>query len=168
MRLNNTNKIIALTGGVLVTGLAAIAIWRAFYPRYTSTSVILVEGQRSPAKPPSCASEQARKAEAEADTLKSWKLVHLSFVNYVSCDDGAIAEGYSDSISRLLADRWQEFEKLQELAGQDPSFKDFVLRHIDESMSSEQAKAIEQNARFHCPVGGTALCGEILQRLNFN
>ena len=168
MRLKRTNKIIALTSMAIVIGLGVIVIWRVLHPRYTSTSVILIEGQRPPTQSFSCTSEQAQKAEADADTLKSWELAHLSFVNYASCDDGAIAEGYSDSISRLLADQWQQFEKLQELAGQDTPFKAFVLRHIDESMSPEQAKSIGQNAKSHCPPNGKALCGEILQRLNFN
>jgi len=166
--LSRTNKIIGLTLGVVVIGLGVSAIWGVRHPRYTSTSVILIEGQLPPTQSSSCTSEQARKAEADAYILKSWELVHLSFVNYANCDDGAIAEGYSDSISRLLADQWQQFAKLQELAGQDAPFKEFVLRHIDESMSPEQAKAIGQNVRLHCPYGGKALCSEILQRLDFN
>jgi multidrug efflux pump subunit AcrB len=164
--LSRTNKIIVLTLCVaLVIGLGVVAIWREFHPRYTSTSVILIEEQRPPVPSSSCTNEQARKAEEEADTLKSWQLVHLSFENYARCDDGAIAEGYSDSISRLLADQWQQFENLQELAGQDPPFKEFVLRHVDESISAEQAKAIGQNARLRCPADGKVLCNEIMQRL---
>lgn len=158
-------KIALAIAGAIVILVGCIVAWRRLHPRYTSETVILIEGQ----KPPSgaCTSEQEQKAEAEADDLTSWELVYASFVSYESCDDGAIAEGYSDSISHLLADEWQKFDELNQLTREHTPFREFVLRHIDESMSSEQAKAIAENAHSHCPPTGQALCGEILQRLNF-
>src|SRR6266851_7181874 len=84
---------------------------------------------------PLCTGEQAKKAEAEADQLKGWNAVYRSFVRYGHCDDGAIAEGYSDSVAKLLANHWAEIQDLRKLTLESPEFSNFVLRHIDELMS---------------------------------
>ncbi len=116
--------------------------------------------------PPPCTRAQAEKAEAEADQLKGWNAVYLSFSKYAHCDDGAIAEGYSDSVAKLLANHWAEFRDLKRLTLESHEFSDFVLRHVDELMSPDEAKLIEQNARLRCPANGKALCRSILKQLN--
>lgn len=80
---------------------------------------------------------------------------------YPQCDDGYFAEGVSDFVEKWLSRRWK---MLPELAREcrDPKFKAFVLRHIDELMSSESASQIELNARKHCPRQFSALCHEII------
>jgi hypothetical protein len=113
----------------------------------------------------SCPREQAQKAEAEADQLRSWSTVYASFRRYAGCDDGAVGEGYSDSIAKLLSSHWREFEQLRELATRNSSFRSFVLRHVDELMTPEQATSIARNAEYHCPTKAKSLCRDILQRL---
>lgn len=95
--------------------------------------------------------------------MKSWSALYLSFTRYASCDDGSIAEGYSASVSKLLAHHWPDFEDLRVLTIKSRAFNDFVLRHIDESISPDDRKLIEQNARAHCPAKGEMLCRSILE-----
>jgi hypothetical protein len=45
-----------------------------------------------------CTRADAQKAEAEAERLETRSAVYLSFTRYAGCDDGAIAEGYSDLV----------------------------------------------------------------------
>ena len=114
---------------------------------------------------PLCTSEQAKKAEAEADQLREWNAVYRSFVRFGHCDDGAIAEGYSDSVARLLANHWAQIQDLRKLITKSPEFSNFVLRHVDELMSPDEANLIEQNARLRCPANGKPLCQSILEQL---
>src|SRR5216683_3499923 len=102
---------------------------------------------------PLCTGEQAKKAEAEADQLKGWNAVYRSFVRYGHCDDGAIAEGYSDTVGRLLAHDWEHVDEMFRLTSADNTFKRFVLRHTDETIPADELKAIANNAKLHCPSG---------------
>jgi hypothetical protein len=112
-----------------------------------------------------CTEADAKKAELEASSLKTWTDVHSSYLRYAQCDDGSIGEGYSSAVARLLADDWSQFGKLKLLMS-DKSFAKFVLRHIDQLMSTEQEKAIRENTSKRCPAGATAACKSVLSRLN--
>ena len=113
-----------------------------------------------------CTREEAMQAETESSTLKDWDSVYRAFKHFAHCDDGAIGEGYSDSVARLLAQDWAHIGKANDLVSSDKKFERFVLRHIDELMSPTQAKIINENARVHCPAGVERLCKLIESRLS--
>ena len=46
----------------------------------------------------------SRRSEQEADSLTSWDGLYRSYKLFGRCDDGSIAEGYSESVARILAD----------------------------------------------------------------
>lgn len=105
-------------------------------------------------------------AETDSSTLKDWDSVYQAFKRFGHCDDGAIGEGYSASVARLLSSDWGHVEKANELTSRDQKFRLFVLHHIDELMSPDQAKMIRENARDHCPAGAARLCTLIESRLH--
>jgi hypothetical protein len=102
-------------------------------------------------------------AENEASTLKSWPAVQRSFQNYAHCDDGAIGEGYSESITLLLADHWNTLPSLARLVANDPHFERFVTRHIDSTVPRERLTRIASNARRNCSKEHRALCDRFLK-----
>ncbi len=109
-----------------------------------------------------CTNTQARQAEAEAGQLKDWNSVYRSFKRFAHCDEGTIAEQYSDSVSHLLANDWKHLDALLRLTLSDSNFEQFVIRHIDESMTEDEANLIINNARLHCPTGAKRLCKSIV------
>ncbi len=93
---------------------------------------------------------------------KTWKDFYRLFTTYPSgCDDGVYAEGYSDFVAQSLAKYWNRFEELASLTEHDPTFKDFVLKHIDATDDEEDIKMLLNNARKRCPSDHAALCKEI-------
>jgi hypothetical protein len=56
----------------------------------------------APQKP--CTREEAMQAADDTDHLDNWNAVYRSFKRFSQCDDGGIAEGYSDDVGKLLAD----------------------------------------------------------------
>lgn len=112
-----------------------------------------------------CTKEEAQSAEAVAATVNSWAQLKEQFDHYSHCDDGAIAEGFSESVSLLLADQWRDIPQLAEMRPQ-PAFREFVLRHIDETAPEERLERIGENARERCPQGLEDLCQEIESRVN--
>jgi hypothetical protein len=112
-----------------------------------------------------CTREDAIQAETEADSLKTWMEVYSSYRRYAKCDDGAIGEGYSDSIAHLLSDDRKDMEQLNQLVSRDERFEEFVLRHVDELMSPTQSQKILDNTTGHCPSRATQLCSKIVARM---
>jgi hypothetical protein len=113
----------------------------------------------------SCTRVEAIKAEAETDKLKTWDSVYRFYKEFFHCDDGGIAEGVSDAVAKLLANRWDSFDEFAKLASNDKGFENFVLRHVDETIDwSHDAPKIRQNARSHCPSKSTRLCKALVVR----
>jgi hypothetical protein len=107
-----------------------------------------------------CTEAEVKEAQKEADQLSDWDSVYRSFKRFAHCDQGAIAEAYSDSVGRLLARDWKHLDAFVRLTS-DQTFEEFVIRHIDETMSEDEATLVINNARLHCPPGAKRLCRSI-------
>ena len=105
-----------------------------------------------------CTIQDAKAADSDIGRLTSWAAVYRSFRRYKQCDDASIGEGYSDRIVILLTKHWPTVITLSRLAQADPEFGDFVISHVDELMSPDQAKMIIANARDRCPADLQPLC----------
>lgn len=105
-----------------------------------------------------CTKAEAIEAENSVTRLNNWKDIYLSFKKYGHCDDGAIAEGYSDTVVRMLADRWDELATLNKLTSSDKEFYTFVLRHIDATADKSEIEKTITNSSKHCPKSASALC----------
>lgn len=106
---------------------------------------------------PGCTTAQEIKAGNEADSLRTWDALYRSYHRFASCDDGAIAEGYSDSVGRLLAEHWDTLSRFSQLSRQDVGFRRFVRRHIDDA----DFVKIRDNALRRCPSGSARECKDI-------
>ena len=137
---------------------------RALFYLVVCFSFWFADARSVPANQKPCTTAEEKQALDEADHLKDWNAVHRSFIRFSHCDNGAIAEGYSDTVGRLLAYDWGQIGILAKLIAPDDKFESFVLRHIDETLPTDMLKAITSNAKKSCPVGGTALCLKILRR----
>ncbi len=116
---------------------------------------------RAPEPTPSCTSQDASDAESSLDDLTTWAELHRSFKRFGHCDDGAIAEGWSDVVGTLLSRRWDALPALVRLIHHDSRFEEFVLRHVDEHLSSSQVAAITRHAQDACPANAIRFCAAI-------
>jgi hypothetical protein len=117
-----------------------------------------------PAQPRQCSKTDAQLAEAQAETLRSWDDLYRSYTIYQQCDDGAIGEGYSESVARILVDHWRTLPRLAQLARKDKDFQLFVLKHVDETINGDDARKVEANAQHACPAALRPLCGDLIQQ----
>jgi hypothetical protein len=111
-----------------------------------------------------CSMIEAQHAEAEADTLRTWSALYNSYKKYRQCDDGAIAEGYSESVARILVDHWDTLPTLVQLVKQTIGFQQFVVKHVDETLNASDLKQIAANAATRCPTGLRGLCKDLQKR----
>lgn len=135
-----------------------LAVTAAFL--LTISSAILAQNFKGPPwfSAAKCTRRASDAADKALDELSSWAAIYRTFRLYKQCDDGALAEGYSDKVVILLTQRWPTVEALSKLAQSNPQFGDFVLHHVDGLMSPNEAKTIANNAEKHCPVGSNEMC----------
>jgi hypothetical protein len=109
-----------------------------------------------------CSAQDAEAADAIVDHLDSWVKIKRAFNKYGHCDSGYIAEGNSEAVARMLVDRWQTLPTLEKLSRRDPSFKRFVLHHIDATLDTGDLEKIKVLSSSSCPSDITVLCRALL------
>lgn len=108
-----------------------------------------------------CTQQEAQEAESVAATAKSWRQLHRQFQHYAHCDDGAIAEGFSESVSILLAEHWKNIGQLEAILKSDLAFRKFVIKHIDDTVPADRLEHIAKNADERCRQNLKKLCRDI-------
>jgi hypothetical protein len=121
-------------------------------------TVLTISGFAQESAKHACTKQEAKQADTETDLLKNWDQLHRWYQKFQQCDDGAMAEGYSDAVAKLLANDWNDVTSLLSLTKTDKQFQQFVLKHIDETISPADARKIVSNAKSKCLAGGEVLC----------
>lgn len=105
-----------------------------------------------------CTQQEAIEAEKTAVTIKSWQELESHFSKYGHCDDGAIAEGYSESISFLMENNWSYFLNYK----MEKAFFDFVKKHVDETWEINRFRNVFVLASTNCNISKEPICKAIL------
>lgn len=104
-------------------------------------------------------------SRADASLVRAagaWSSLRRHQKTFGSCDDGALAEGYSDAVVSLFAHKWDQFHLFVFLADKDPEFRRWAIRHIDPTASSDDLKRVARNAtRCSGSTNRKILCQEI-------
>lgn len=109
-----------------------------------------------------CSESEAMEAPGD---LKSWQDIYGSYKRYVQCDfHGAVSEGYSDSVTKMLSSSWKSLDELAALTGTDKDFLKFVLRHINSIANSYDLEKIYYSAGNACTASSEKLCSLIEKR----
>ncbi len=115
--------------------------------------------------PKICCKKDEIKVEELAAKATNWKQLYKLYKRYHQCDDGGIAEGFSESVSLMLSQSWSQINNLLPIIQKDAKFEAFVLKHLDETVPEERLHSIENLATNSCPDSAKKLCGKILRRL---
>lgn len=129
-------------------------------PRFLFVLLILVHPMVL-AGSAACSKSQAAAAEKVAPSLRTWDALSNAFAKYGSCDDGAVAQGFTESVVRTLVEHWPSLDRLSELSRKNPEFRRFVLKHINESAYLPDLKQVAELSKARCPTNLLGLCDEI-------
>lgn len=113
-----------------------------------------------------CTKDKQQELDATAPSFNAddWETLYISYAKYASCDDGWLAEDYSDTVVNFLSKKWDQLDSLAKLIKTHPGFKKFVIRHLDGSVSKEEIDQIIKLSSSSCPSAQLNLCKEINQR----
>ena len=112
-----------------------------------------------------CSRADEKAADKSIDPLGSWKEIHFAYMYFKACDDGGIAEGYSDGIAKIMANHWTSLPRVKPFIKADPAFETWFIRHLDETNSYDDSMKIDRLARTACPRGMRELCIEIHEQI---
>lgn len=126
-------------------------------------ATILAWQQNTLATTHTCTKNDAIAAE-KLSTAQSWKELHQQFQRYAHCDDGAIGQNFSESVSILLEKHWGNLKQLEAILESNPDFLPFVLRHIDSTVPIDRLQRITGYADTQCPYNLKNLCRAIKEK----
>jgi hypothetical protein len=112
-----------------------------------------------------CTRQNVDGADAALEHMDSWQSIASVFKHFSKCDDGHVAEEFSDRVSRFLADHWEHVPDLVALSRTTPGLESFVVKHLDETINLSDARKIEYLAWNSCPQDAEALCRRIKKKL---
>jgi len=105
-----------------------------------------------------CSQECVEQAGDSVMIIGSWEELKKHHGKYHVCDDGYIAEGYSEVVSILLADNWLDLD----VGKWSPNFKQFVVKHIDETWGISNYQKAYVNAKTQCSTELNDICLAIM------
>lgn len=108
-----------------------------------------------------CLPKQAQAAEAATDNMKSWHAIYSGFKAFRQCDDGGVAEGFTEAVVHRLASDWNAVSRAASIARDDKTFHSFLLKHINASANTDELKAIASVSEERCPRGAWSMCRDI-------
>lgn len=111
-----------------------------------------------------CTQEEQLRAEDASDTAHDWDSLHRAYSQFGNCDDGGTAEGFSDTVMKLLANKWETTPRLFVLISRDNGFKEFVLNHINATGDPDDIEKLKKNAQYHCSAQRNDMCKLIILR----
>ena len=99
-----------------------------------------------------------------ASRTTTWPSFRDAIASARGCDDGWIAEAYSDQVSLMLSEHWAEVGELGRVCTSDPWLCEFVLKHLDETVPADRLLRIRDLAHTECPKEQRKLCKQIRKR----
>lgn len=112
----------------------------------------------------SCVRLEAQVLKQQAVMFRTWDALYGSYKSYRQCDDGAIGEGFSESVARILVDHWTSLPDLARVGDKDDEFLRFVLKHVDATLNMDDVQKIKSNAQTECPAGLLKICGQLIKQ----
>lgn len=144
------------SGGLVQWAMLVVAL-------ITRASALSAYGAQPPWMRADKCTDNGFQALSNIDAIHDWPALHNAYSRFKVCDDGAIAEGWSDIVGRLLTEQWKTLPTLNLLTQADKGFERFVLFHIGEELSLDEAALIVKNAQTRCPAGAKRLCRVLIQ-----
>lgn len=110
-----------------------------------------------------CSKSEMASSQAGASAARDWDAMYDAYHRFSPCDEGGVAQAFTDSIAYLLASRWSELHDLEHFAEANRHFRAFVLKHIDATASEQDLRRILGHAK-DCPGYARPICREIENR----
>ena len=111
-----------------------------------------------------CSRSDIANAQRAIDAVVTWPQLRKAWADYRQCDNGEIAELYTDALLRLAV-AWKNADQLASDAGKDAGYKAFVVEHLKSPAAKDDLPSIKGRLKSSCPKGSDAFCTELADSL---
>lgn len=107
-----------------------------------------------------CTKADAANAEKAIERSNNWNQLYKSWQDYRHCDTGAVADGFTDSLMRLMVE-WKGVDALAAAMQKDPEFKEWVHARLKSPAAKDDQPTVYSRAKASCPAGMDTFCAEL-------
>lgn len=107
-----------------------------------------------------CSSNDSVRVGDEIVKANDWVKMQSSYLGWLDCDDGAVAEGISDRVGRLFAIKFTDFLNGVNEKKLDGKFVAFAMKHIDASQDEGNLRTILENSK-SCTTKDAKICKQL-------
>jgi len=111
-----------------------------------------------------CTRSDIANAQRSIDAVVTWPQLRKAWADYHQCDNGEIADLYTDALLRLAV-AWKNADQLAADAGKDAGYKAFVVEHLKSPAAKDDLPSIRGRLKSSCPKGDDAFCAELADSL---
>ena len=108
-----------------------------------------------------CTKADASAAEKSIDKVLTWPALSKAWRDYRHCDEGPVADQFTEALLRLMVGNWKTVEGLSNLMKGDAEFREFVVAHLKSPAAASDVDDVYSLAKASCPKGQEAFCIEI-------
>jgi hypothetical protein len=109
-----------------------------------------------------CTRADAANGEKAIERANNWNQLYKSWQDYHHCDTGGVAEGYTDSLMRLMVE-WKGIDALAAAMQKDPQYKEWVHARLKSPAAKDDQPTVYSRAMASCPKGMDAFCAELAE-----
>ena len=109
-----------------------------------------------------CTKGDSANAEKAIERVLNWPQLQKAWQDYRHCDTGAVADGYTDALMRMMVD-WKGMESLGAAMQKDAQYKEFIYAHIKSPTAKDDHAMVYSRARASCPKGLDEFCTELAE-----
>jgi hypothetical protein len=109
-----------------------------------------------------CTKADAVNGEKAIERSNNWNQLYKSWQDYRHCDTGSVADGYTDSLMRLIVE-WKGVDTLAALMQKDPEFKEWVHARLKSPAAKDDQPTVYSRAMASCPKAMDAFCAELAE-----
>lgn len=108
-----------------------------------------------------CSTSEAKDAENAVASIRSFGEFREAYRRYSHCDDGSVAEGFSEASTSIVVSQWGDIRNIDSELGLDSHLRNFFIKHVDATAPLERLGEIERLSGASCPKESELLCAEI-------
>ncbi|HEX7466044.1 MAG TPA: hypothetical protein VF309_05340 [Usitatibacter sp.] len=109
-----------------------------------------------------CTKADAVNGEKAIERANNWSQLYKTWQDYRHCDTGAVADGYTDSLMRLMVE-WKSVDALAAAMEKDPAFKEWIYARLKSPAAKDDQPAVYSRAMASCPKAMDAFCAELAE-----
>jgi len=107
-----------------------------------------------------CTKADSANAEKAIERVLNWPQLQKTWQDYRHCDTGAVADGYTDALMRMMVD-WKGLDSLASAMQKNAEYKEFIYAHIKSPAAKDDHAMVYSRAKASCPKGLDEFCAEL-------